>query len=123
MPITEAEFGASLPVDGYGPGFFRVGGQVYRGAVVVEAGSVREWAGLDDPAPLLTLEGKIDVLFLGMGGDIAIPPKALVRALEEKGIMTEPMSSPAAARTYNVLLSEGRRVAAALLPVPEKAEG
>ena len=123
MPITEAEFGASLPVDGYGPGFFRVGGQVYRGAVVVEAGSVTGWAGLDDPAPLLALEGKIDVLFLGMGGDIAIPPKALVQALEAKGIMTVPMSSPSAARTYNVLLSEGRRVAAALLPVPEKAEG
>ncbi|MEZ5686924.1 MAG: Mth938-like domain-containing protein [Paracoccaceae bacterium] len=123
MPITEAEFGSAIPVDGYGPGFFRVGGQVYHGAVVVEAGGVHDWAGLDDTAPLFALEGRVDVLFLGMGADIAIPPKALVRALEARGIMTEPMNSPSAARTYNVLLSEGRRVAAALLPVPGKAEG
>ena len=120
MPITEAEFGLSLPVDGYGPGFFRIAGEVYRSAVVVEAGSVVEWGGLDDLDPLFALSGKVDVLFIGMGADIAILPKAFVRTLEEKGVMCEAMSSPSAARTYNVLLSEGRRVAVALLPVPAK---
>ena len=45
------------------------------------------------------------------------PSSLLVRTLEEAGIGVEVMSSPAACRTYNVLLSEGRRVALALLPV------
>ena len=119
MPVTEAEYGSSLPIDGYGPGFFRVGGQVYHSALVVEAGSVTPWGGLEDFAPLFALEGKMDVLFVGMGADIAILPKSFIRALDEKGIMAESMSSPSAARSYNVLLSEGRRVAVALLPVPE----
>lgn len=119
MPITEAEFGASLPVDGYGPGFFRVAGEVIRGAMVIEAGAVHRWGGLDDRAALSALAGRVDVLFVGMGADIAFLPKPLVAELEALGIMAEPMSTPSAARTYNVLLSEGRRVAAALLPMPE----
>ena len=41
----------------------------------------------------------------------------LVTALREAGIAVEPMASPTAARSYNVTLSEGRRVACALLPL------
>lgn len=119
MPITEAEFGASLPIDGYGPGFFRIAGELVRGAILIEAGAVGPWGGLEDRAPLEALAGRIDVLFVGMGADIAVLPRPFVAALEAVGIMAEPMSTPSAARTYNVLLSEGRRVAAALLPMPE----
>jgi len=53
-----------------------------------------------------------------MGPAIAPLPRPFREALEEAGIGVEPMSSPAACRTYNVLLGEGRRIAAALLPVP-----
>ena len=63
------------------------------------------------------LAGSIDVLFLGLGADIAIPPRALIATLEDAGVMTEPMSTPSAARSYNVTLSEGRRVACALIPL------
>ena len=52
-----------------------------------------------------------------MGAEIAYAPRALRDALDEVGIGIEPMSSPAACRTYNVLLSEGRRISAALLPI------
>ena len=61
--------------------------------------------------------GRIDVLLLGMGAAIAPVPRGFRDALEAAGIGVEPMSSPAACRTYNVLLGEGRRIAAALLPV------
>jgi uncharacterized protein len=44
-------------------------------------------------------------------------PPAFIAALDGAGIGVEPMNTPAAARTYNVLLGEGRRVAACLLPV------
>jgi len=52
-----------------------------------------------------------------MGAEIAFPPPELAAALEAAGIMAEPMSSPSAARSYNVTLSEGRRVACALVPL------
>ncbi|MCF3973871.1 Mth938-like domain-containing protein [Paracoccus salsus] len=117
MVMKPTQFDGAVPVDGYGPGFFRVGGTVFHGAVLVTQGGGRDWGGLDDHATLLTLAGRVDVLFLGMGPQIAHAPSALVDALQEVGIAVETMASPTAARTYNVTLSEGRRVACALLPV------
>lgn len=117
MRLTEITYGIAQPIEGYGPGFFRVGGHVLRGAVLITPWDAGPWGGLDDTAAPLALTGKIDVLFLGMGKDIAHPPAAFRKALEEAGIGVEVMNSPAACRTYNILLSEGRRIAAALLPV------
>ncbi len=116
--LTEITFSSARPIDGYGPNFFRVGGQVIEGAVIVTAGGVRSWGGLSDAAALLALADEVDVILVGTGRQIAHLPKDLRLALEAAGIGAEPMDSPAAARTYNVLLAEGRRVAAALLPVP-----
>ncbi|WP_108853330.1 Mth938-like domain-containing protein [Albidovulum aquaemixtae] len=117
MQLTEIPFDDARPIDGYGPGFFRIGGDVLHGAVLVTATSARVWDGYDAQAPLLALAGEIDVLLIGTGPEMARPPADLVAALEAAGIGVELMASPTAARTYNVLLSEGRRVAAALLPV------
>lgn len=123
MPLTETNFGSAVPIDGYGPGFFRVGGQVYRGGIVVHAGGLASWGGLDDLAPILALADQVDVVFVGTGPEIAHLPKGFVATLEAAGLMAEPMGTPTAARTYNVLLSEGRRVAAALQPMPEETGG
>jgi len=117
MKLTEVQFGNLMPVDGYGPGMFRVGGQVRTGAVLVLPDRVQPWGGLDDVAPLLALVGSVDVIFCGMGSEIAHLPRALRDRLEASGLGVEVMNTPAACRTYNVCLSEGRRVAAALLPV------
>lgn len=117
IKLTEIAFEGLTPIDGYGPGFFRVGGEVLQGAVLVTARSARGWGGYDDIAPLTALAGEIDVLLLGTGRMIAHPPPALRDALEAAGIGVEAMASDTAARSYNVLLSEGRRIAAALLPV------
>ncbi len=118
MKLNEVRFPDVDPIDGYGPGFFRVGGKVLQGSVLVrpETGAA-VWGGLDDVAPLLALRGDVDVLIVGTGPEIAHLPPALQRALDDAGIGAEVMASPTAARTYNVLLSEGRRIAAALLPV------
>ncbi|MDS9468146.1 Mth938-like domain-containing protein [Paracoccus sp. MBLB3053] len=115
--MTPTEFLGAVPIDGYGPGFFRVGGKVHHGAIIVTADGVIPWGGIEDPQPLLALAGSVDVLFVGMGADVAFPPRDLTDALEQAGIMPEPMSSPSAARSYNVTLSEGRRVGCALLPL------
>ena len=115
--LREVEFGTVRPIDGYGPGFFRVGGERLDGAVTVTATGAKGWGGYDDLVPLLALAGGIDVLFIGTGRTIAHLPATFRTRIEAAGIGVEAMDSPAAARTYNVLLSEGRRIAAALLPV------
>ena len=117
MHLNEIDYGDAVPVDGYGPGFFRVAGEVHEGSVIVVADQVGTWGGYDDVAPLRALVGQVDVLFVGTGAEIAHLPPAFRSQLEEAGLGVEPMSSPAACRTYNVLLSEGRRVALALFPV------
>lgn len=117
MRLTEISYGNAQPIEGYGPGFFRVGGHVLRGPCLITPWDAGLWGGLSDSETPLSLVGQIDVLFVGMGKDIAHAPLAFRRALEDAGIGVEVMNSPAACRTYNVLLSEGRRIAAALLPV------
>jgi uncharacterized protein len=117
MRLTEVSYGSAMPIEGYGPGFFRINGQVLRGAVLITPWDAGPWGGLQDTEAPLSLAGRIDVLFVGMGGEVAHPPKSFIAALDAAGIGVEAMNSPAACRTYNVLLSEGRRIAVALLPV------
>ena len=118
MRLTEITYGAALAIEGYGPGFFRVGTHVLRGSCLITPWDAGAWGGFEDTTGPLSLIGKIDVLLLGTGAEIASIPRAFRAALEAAGIGVEPMNSPAACRTYNVLLGEGRRVAACLLPVP-----
>ncbi|WP_299843622.1 Mth938-like domain-containing protein [uncultured Roseovarius sp.] len=117
MQMTEITFSQATPIDGYGPGFFRVGGQVLHGAVCVTETGAQIWGGYDDFEMLKALAENVDVIFIGTGAEIAHIPGKLRADLEELGVGVETMSSPAACRTFNVLLSEGRRVAAAVLPV------
>lgn len=117
MQLNEISFGEARPVDGYGPGFFRVGGEVFTGPVLCLPDGVRPWGGLEDAAALAALAGALDVLLIGTGAEMAPLPRGLRRMLEAAEVPLEPMASASAARTYNVLLAEGRRVGAALLPV------
>lgn len=117
MEVNEMSFKDAVPVDGYGPGFFRVAGQVFNGPLLLTSTGVLPWGGLDDFDALLALVGQIDVLFVGTGAEIAHIPADLRNTLEEAGLGVEAMSSPSACRTFNVLLSEGRRVAVAAMPV------
>ncbi|MGR3500077.1 MAG: Mth938-like domain-containing protein [Limimaricola soesokkakensis] len=117
MRLTEIDYDDSMPIDGYGPGFFRIGGKVVEGAVTLAPTGLKNWGGYEDLDAVLGLVGRVDVLFVGTGAEIAHAPRAFRDRLEEAGIGVETMATPAACRTYNVLLSEGRRVAVALLPV------
>ncbi|MEM9011771.1 MAG: Mth938-like domain-containing protein [Pseudomonadota bacterium] len=115
MRMSEVDFGARLPIDGYGPGFFRVGGEVYRGHLAILGGEVAAWPGLSAPEPLLHAAGDLDLVLVGTGATLTPPPAPFRAALEDAGLALEPMATDAACRTYNVLLAEGRRVGAALL--------
>lgn len=117
MRLNEISFDDSLPVDGYGPGFFRVAGKVQEGTLCLAPSGVTSWGGYEDLETLMALKERIDVLFVGTGAETAYLPRAFREALEEAGIAVEGMATGPACRTYNVLLSEGRRVALAAFPV------
>lgn len=117
MRINEVVYTDAEPIDGYGAGFFRIGGRIHHGAMIASPSGTRPWGGLDDRRALLDMAGEIDVLFIGTGAEIAHLPADLRAELENAGIGVETMNSPAACRTYNVLLAEGRRVALAVIPV------
>ena len=117
MKLNEIEFDNAVPIDGYGPGFFRIAGTAYEAPLVVFPKGISSWTGYDEIDILLDLAAEIDVLFIGTGNEIARIPKDFRASLEDLGVGVEVMSSPSACRTYNVLLSEERRVAAALFPI------
>ena len=117
MQMNEMKFFEGVPVDGYGPGFFRVAWQVVQGPICLGPTGLCAWQGYDNLDPLIEFSDVVDVVFVGTGAEIAFLPDPVRQCLENAGFGVEPMSSPAACRTYNVLLAEGRRVALAALPV------
>ena len=117
MRLNEITYNAAQPVDGYGPGFFRIGGKVHEGALLTGAFGTAGWGAYEDRTPLVALADDVDVLLIGTGAELSHIPADLRAVLEQAGIGVEIMNSPAACRTYNVLLSEGRRIALAVIPV------
>lgn len=117
MQINEISYKDARPIDGYGPGFFRIGGEALEGPLIVTASTVLPWGGYSDTSTALSISDDIDFVLVGTGEAMA-PVNAKFRsALENAGIGVEPMATQSACRTFNVLLAEGRRVAAALLPI------
>ncbi|MDE2362893.1 MAG: hypothetical protein KGM42_09460 [Hyphomicrobiales bacterium] len=113
------------PIDAYGEGGFKFGGMSHRGSVLALPSGIYAWdatsagdIGNDLAIRLLAEEaGSIEHVLVGTGMEL-VPMKAgLVQRLRAAHIALEPMATGAAARTYNVLLGERRRVAAALIAV------
>jgi uncharacterized protein len=118
LVLEEMRFPDARPVDGYGPGFFRVGGCVHRGPLLIlPAAGVLPWKGWEDTAQILAEGPRLDVLFVGTGAEMAFLPPGFRAVMDDAGIGAEPMPTPSACRTFNVLLSEGRRVGLALWPI------
>ena len=112
-------------IDAYGEGGFRLSGERHEGSLLIVADEPRGWdvrdlgeLTMDALAPVLEA-GRADVEFvlLGTGARNALPPRAVRDGLKAAGIGLEFMDTPAAARLYNVLTAEGRRVAAALIAI------
>ena len=109
-------------IDAYGEGGFRLDGSRHEGSllIVMDEPSVWSVASLAELSPeslapvLQAGRGEVEFLLLGVGARNAMPPKTIREALQRAGIGLEFMDTPAAARLYNILTAEGRRVAAAL---------
>ena len=119
MQLSEIQFSDAVPIESYGPDFFRVGDERIAAPAVIFAEGAMVWEGLSDPAKIIELADRIDFILLGTGAELRHAPADFRAALEEAGIGVEVMKTASACRTYNVLVSEGRRVAAALLPAGE----
>jgi len=123
MDVTPLVKEGAQIIQSYAGGKFRVSGQLYDGAIIVTPQDTIGWAAtdltnltIDDFQPLIADAAEIDVVLLGTGAQMAFLDPALKKALSAQGLNVDVMDTGAACRTYNVLMAEGRRVAAALLP-------
>lgn len=122
MKLTRQSAADRQLIQRYGNGGFRVSGVAFTGSVIVTPDRTVNWPATSiaaltaaDFAPLLGEQ--LDVCLVGCGRDMR-PLKAELRtALKDAGITVDLMDTGAACRTYNVLMGEGRAVAAALIAI------
>lgn len=114
-------------IQAYANGHIRVSGETYHGPVAIFSDRVVLWD-IKNPADALTAEDfsvvieereNLDVILCGVGGRMSTMPLALRETLKNAGISVDFMDTGAACRTYNVLMAEGRRVAAVIFPVKD----
>ena len=123
MDITPLIPEGRLIIEGYGGGGFRVSGEVYDGSVLITSGQVLGWSISSyadfSAQSLFALDDfgtPLDILLVGSGEKGAFLPSALRQSIKDRyGLVVEVMDTGAACRTYNVLTSEDRAVAAALI--------
>jgi uncharacterized protein len=111
-------------VTGFGEGGFRFAEMSHQGGILLLPSGVRRW---DPPSPfrheealydpVLAEAGLVDLLLVGAGGAPVPLPEPLRWRFRDAGIAVDVTTTASAASTYNVLLEEGRRIAAALAPV------
>lgn len=112
------------PLDGFGAGGFRFGDMSHRGSILALPSGMRAWPvatpqdfSTDAFAPAIAEAASMDLLLIGTGADPYFLPQDLRWALSDARLAIDVMTTGAAARTYNVLLAENRRVGAALIAV------
>jgi uncharacterized protein len=122
--IPRGHYPYQAPIDAYGSGGFRFAGMSHKGSLLcspagMDAWSVTSPAGvtLESLAPVLAVADRIDVLLIGMGPDIAALDPAIRGAFRERQVIVEAVATRSAVSTYNILLSEQRSIAAALIAV------
>ena len=123
--MAKPRFDGQPLIDAYGDGGFRFASQRLEGSILLTPRGIYPWeigslknTTLETISPLLDCVGEFDFLIVGSGPSFMRWPKELTRHLQNLRIMADFMDTGAAARTYNVLKSEDRRVAAALIAVP-----
>lgn len=113
-----AHFPGRPPIDAYGGGGFRFAGMSHKGPILILPSGVYDWDGADFTAVFRERDA-IEFLILGTGQEMVRPVKSVRDDFAERGLPFDFMSTGSAVRTWNVLLAEGRRVAAALIAVEQ----
>lgn len=124
IEIREAHFPGRAPIDAYGNGGFRFADMSHIGSILCLPSGIHGWEPQTPPiisrhdlGAILEQASDIEILLVGTGMDLRRIPEDVRAMLREHRISSDPMSTGAAVRTYNVLLAEDRAVAAALLAV------
>jgi uncharacterized protein len=109
-------------IDGYGAGGFRFAGMSHKGSILATPSGIRAFAPntaaeIDVASLAPAFADAIELLIIGTGRDIVPVSSELRGKLKEAGIVVDPMPTPSAMSTYNILLGEDRKVAAALIAV------
>jgi uncharacterized protein len=118
-------FPRSAPIEAYGKGGFAFAGMSHRGSLLCLPDAIWAWE-VTEPARIdrYSLEkvfaaaSGIDTLLVGTGTGIWLPPPELRQALKAVKVVLDTMQTGPAVRTYNIMIGERRRVAAALIAVP-----
>ena len=121
----QEEFSGELPaIDRYGDGVFYVNEREFAGSILLWKDGVYPWdvdgmdsVTADNLAALLDHADELDIILFGTGEVSHMLPRAVRDELAARNIAYDVMNTGAAARTFNMLLVDGRRVAVALLAV------
>lgn len=119
-----AHYPYPVAIDAYGNGGFRFAGMSHKGSLLCLASGIQGWPvrsidslTVNAIAPVLGEKDRLDIVLFGTGAEFVLLPREVREALAAAGLWAETMTTGAAARTYNVLLGEGRAVGAALIAV------
>jgi uncharacterized protein len=122
--IRQAHYPGRAPIDAYGNGGFRFAEMSHRGSILCLPSGIYGWAvpsfdEIDAAALRRVFEeaAAIDILLVGAGMETRRLSPSLAERLRGAAISADAMTTGAAVRTFNVLLAEERRVAAALIAV------
>ena len=104
-------------IQSYASGKFKISGEYFEGPIILTPFAVEAWSGEITPETFAKFKDEVDVLIIGTGkrGELLLPQKRA--EFKQAGFSLELMDTGAACRTFNVLTAEGRRLAAALMPV------
>jgi uncharacterized protein len=115
----------SAPIEAYGKGGFAFADMSHRGSLLCLPDAIWAWpvSKAEDIdkialARVFAAAAAIDTLIVGTGTDVWLPPPALREALRAVRVVLDAMQTGPAVRTYNIMIGERRRVAAALIAVP-----
>jgi uncharacterized protein len=115
----------SAPIDAYGNGGFVFAGMSHRGSLLCLPEAIWAWdvvrANQIDRYSLervFAAANGIDTLIVGTGTEVWLPPPDLRASLRGVYVVLDAMQTGPAIRTYNIMIGERRRVAAALIAVP-----
>ena len=115
----------SAPIEAYGKGGFAFADMSHRGSLLCLPNAIWAWPvttpqEIDQASLQRVFEAaaSIDTLIIGTGKEVWLPPPSLREALRAVKIVIDPMQTGPAIRTYNIMMGERRRVAAALIAVP-----
>lgn len=124
IQIREAHFPGRAPIDAYGNYGFRFADMSHKGSILCLPSGIHGWEPVASPLLqvadldlILSQADDIEILLVGTGTELRRLPEDVREVLRKHNIKSDPMSTGAAVRTYNVLLAEDRAVAAALIAV------